>query len=178
MNHTVITLCSKDESSGISIMGNGSKIYWTEGDAPITLVGQNGMITGHSVDTAPDWLVNCANSGHRRMMTEAEEIEYTTMRATLTRKPAKVSTKETGPYHFIYETYDGESPWLSLDHKTPMAATKAAEDFHKEVNQGVSRLPKLTWTQNGIFKVGTADLTDGTIVVVYIFKADRDGNPA
>lgn len=79
-----ILLLHSDEISGTTIMDDGTKVYWTEGHNPVTIVYNNGMIErvppgrqnqeNHPVLRQPEIAAMQVNKN--RMMTEAEEAEY------------------------------------------------------------------------------------------------------
>lgn len=79
-----ILLLHSDEISGTTILDNGTKVYWTEGHNPVTIVYSNGTIERvppgryhqekHPVLSVPE--IAAMQVTTSRKMTEAEEAEY------------------------------------------------------------------------------------------------------
>lgn len=82
----IITLNHPDEVSGLTIMDDGTKAYWTEGrSSTIKVVYPNGEIRDieQFEDDPINEILDGENFGSIRAMTEAEEIEYNVMKCNM-----------------------------------------------------------------------------------------------
>lgn len=75
-----MTLSHSDGCSGTTIMSDGTKVYWTEGNSEAVIVYANGKMekvpaqSNHQVLLSEE--VYSVNTIHNREMTKAEEIEW------------------------------------------------------------------------------------------------------
>ena len=77
MTKAILTLTHSDEVSGMSIMDDGTKVYWTEGQGSnVTIARPDGHIEDVPFQSVPSIIADLPGDSPMRPMTTAEELEY------------------------------------------------------------------------------------------------------
>ncbi len=75
-----------DECSGLTILDDGTRFYWTEGYSDTTVVypdGRREVVGPWDVEAHPLAAAMTDMDGDQRPMTEAEEVEFDLVRETV-----------------------------------------------------------------------------------------------